>query len=203
MSRHTEERHSEDRHPEKGRTAGILGAVVQATEQAEETVAAEATTHWTPRAFRLVNVFSAVAVTALGAATTFSSRNYPLWVGGLPGPGLFPGVVGASILVLGLIYLVEAVRNPHQPHLETEPPPDRSALIRSALSVAVLAASAFALVPIGYPIVAAAGVAALIRLAGGRWITAVVTGILFSVITFLLVTTTLGIQLPLGVLRPY
>jgi len=192
-----------NRHTENGRGKSLLGAVVQATEQAEETVAAEATTHWNPQAFRLVNVLSAVAVTALGAAITFSSRNYPLWVGGLPGPGLFPGVVGASILVLGLLYLVEALTRPHQPHLETEPPPDRSALIRSGLSVAVLAIAAFALVPIGYPIIAALSVAALIRLAGGRWIVAVSTGILFSVITFLLVTTTLGIQLPLGVLRPY
>lgn len=192
-----------NRRTENDRGESLLGAVVHATEQAEETVAAEATTHWNPRAFRLVNVLSAAAVTGLGAAITFSSRNYPLWVGGLPGPGLFPGVVGISIFALGLLYLVEAVRRPHQPHLETEPPPDRSALTRSGLSVAVLVIGAFALVPIGYPIISALCVAALVRLARGRWMVACSTGILFSVITFLLVTTTLGIQLPTGVLRPF
>jgi putative tricarboxylic transport membrane protein len=192
-----------NRRTETGSGESLLGAVVHATEQAEETVAAEATTHWNPRALRLVNVLSAAAVTALGAAIVLSSRNYPLWVGGLPGPGLFPGLVGAAIFVLGGLYLVEALRRPHQPHLETEPPPDRSALVRSGLSVAVLVIGAFALVPIGYPIVSALCVTALIRLAGGRWPVAAITGVLFAVITFLLVTTTLGIQLPLGVLRPY
>jgi putative tricarboxylic transport membrane protein len=192
-----------NRRTENDRGESLLGAVVHATEQAEETVAAEATTHWTPRAFRLVNTVSAAVVTCLGAAITVNSRDYPLWVGGLPGPGLFPGVVGISIFVLGVLYLIEAVRRPHQPHLETEPPPDRSALLRSTLSVAVLVIGAFALVPIGYPIISALCVAALIYLARGRWIVALITGILFALITFLLVTTTLGIQLPTGVLRPF
>jgi hypothetical protein len=192
-----------NRRTKKDSGESLLDAVVRATEQAEGVVAAEATTQWNPRAFRLVNVLSAAGVTALGAAITFSSRNYTLWVGGLPGPGLFPGIVGASIFILGALYLIGAVRRPHQPHPETEPPPDRSALVRSGLSVATLTIAAFALVPIGYPIVSALCVVGLVRLAGGRWLVASVTGILFAVITFLLVTTTLGIQLPTGVLRPY
>lgn len=192
-----------NRHTEKSSSESLLGAVVHATERAEETVAAEASTHWTPRAFRVMNLVSAVVVTALGAAIVLSARNYPLWVGGLPGPGLFPGIVGAGILVLGLVYLCESVVRPHRLHAETEPPPDRSALVRSGLSVAVLVVGAFALVPIGYPIAAALCVAAVIRLAGGRWLVSVLTGILFALTTFLLVTTTLGIQLPTGVLRPF
>jgi putative tricarboxylic transport membrane protein len=192
-----------NRHTEKQSSQGIFGAVVQATERAEETVAAEAATHWSARGFRVMNLVSAAAVTALGAAIVFGARNYPLWVGGLPGPGLFPGIVGAGILVLGLIYLFESVVRPHRMHTETEPPPDRSALIRSGLSVAVLVTGAFALVPIGYPIVAALCVGAVIRLAGGRWHVSLITGILFALATFLLVTTTLGIQLPTGVLRPF
>ncbi|MGV9800477.1 tripartite tricarboxylate transporter TctB family protein [Mycobacterium sp. NPDC003449] len=181
---------------------GLFGQVRQATEQAEEVVAAEAVATWTPTAFRSMNMVSAVAVLAFGAAICVGARSYPMWVGGLPGAGLFPGVIGGIITVLGVLYLVGSLRGVYRIGVETEPPPTRNALARSALSVAALVVAAFSLVPIGYPVVCAVGVTVLIRLGGGRLRVAALIGILFAAASFLLVTTVLGIQLPTGLLRP-
>jgi len=193
MSRHMPSEHRDD---------GLVGEVIQATERAEATLVADASAQWTPGRFRWANALSAVVVTAFGATIWFASGSYALWVGGLPGPGFFPGIVGFCLTALGVLYLIGSLARRYPLHDEVEPPPDRRALVTSALSVAIMGLTAFVLVPIGYPIVAALGVALLVRLAGGSWRTAVVSGVLFAAATFLLVTTALGIQLPTGVLGP-
>lgn len=188
--------------PSEERGHGLVDEVIQATEHAEAALVADAPAHWTPNRFRWANTFSAVVVTAFGATLWFVSGSYALWVGGLPGPGFFPGIVGAGLTILGVVYFIGAEARRYPLHDDVEPPPDRRALMASALSLAILALAAFALVPVGYPVVASVGVALLVRLAGGRWRTAVVGGVFFAAASFLLVTTVLGIQLPTGVLRP-
>jgi len=188
--------------PSEHRSDGLVGEVIQATERAEATLVADAPAHWTPGRFRWANALSAVVVTAFGATIWVASGSYALWVGGLPGPGFFPGIVGICLTALGVLYLIGSLARRYPLHDDIEPPPDRRALVVSVMSVALVGLAAFVLVPIGYPVVAAGGVALLVRLAGGRWRVAVVTGVLFAAVSFLLVTTVLGIQLPTGVLRP-
>lgn len=158
--------------------------------------------HWSPVGFRLANILGALATTALGAAILVAAQAYAFRVGDQPGPGLFPTIVAGALVALGMAWLVGALANRYQVDDEVEPPPDRSALVRSVLTFVVIGASAFAMRPLGYPITAAIVVGVCTVLAGGRWRAAVLTGVLFSTVSFLLVTTTLGIQLPTGILRP-
>jgi putative tricarboxylic transport membrane protein len=48
---------------------------------------------------------------ALGAAVLLYVRTFPELPGGLPGPALFPGIVGALLVVFGLVLSVRAVRS--------------------------------------------------------------------------------------------
>jgi putative tricarboxylic transport membrane protein len=159
--------------------------------------------HWTPRGFRWANIAGAAGTVAFGAAILLAAQSYAFRVGELPGPGLFPTIVGGAVTALGAAWLVGALRNRYPLDDEVEPPPDRRALVRSLLTFLVIAVCAFALRPIGYPLTAALTVGVCTVLAGGRWRAALVTGALFAAVTFLLVTTVLGIQLPLGILRPF
>lgn len=191
-----------NRHTPTEPERGLFGELRQATEQAEASAAGAPSAHWTPRRFRGMNALTAVAVTGLAVAICLGARAYPLWVGGLPGPGLFPMVVGSLLGTLGVAYLIGSVTGRYHVHADTEPPPDARALRRSVVSLVVLGAAAFALVPLGYPLTAAIAATTWIILAGGRRRTAVLGGILFAATSFVLVTTVLGIQLPTGVLRP-
>jgi putative tricarboxylic transport membrane protein len=159
--------------------------------------------HWTPRAFRLANVLGALGIVAFGAAILLAAQSYSFRVGDQPGPGLFPSLVGGALAVLGVAWLVGALGNRYPVDDEVEPPPDRPALVRAVLTFAVIGVCAFALRPVGYPVTAAVAVGLCTVLAGGRWRAAVLTGVLFSAVSFLLVTTVLGIQLPTGILRPF
>jgi putative tricarboxylic transport membrane protein len=176
--------------------------VPESTVEAEPAVVI-ASGHWTPRAFRVANILGALATIAFGSAILLAAQSYSFRVGDQPGPGLFPALVGGAVAVLGLLWLVGALRGSYPLDDEVEPPPDRPALVRAVLTFAVIGVFAFALRPLGYPITAALAVGACTALAGGRWRAAVLTGVLFSVASFLLVTTVLGIQLPTGILRPF
>jgi putative tricarboxylic transport membrane protein len=158
--------------------------------------------HWSPAAFRWANIVGAVVTVVFGGAIYLAAQSYSFKVGDQPGPGLFPAVVGGSVALMGLLWLLGAVRNRYPVDDEVEPPPDRPALLRALLTFLVIGVCAFALRPLGYPITAALTVGACTVLGGGRWRAAVLTGLVFSVATFLLVTTVLGIQLPTGILRP-
>jgi putative tricarboxylic transport membrane protein len=46
----------------------------------------------------------------LGAAVVLHVRTFPELPEGRPGPGLFPGIVGALLVVFGLVLVVRAVR---------------------------------------------------------------------------------------------
>jgi putative tricarboxylic transport membrane protein len=159
--------------------------------------------HWSPAGFRLANILGALATAGLGAAILLAAQSYAFRVGDQPGPGLYPTIVGGALVAVGLVWLVGAIANRYPVDDEVEPPPDRAALVRSLLTFLVIGFSAFAMRPLGYPITAAIVVGVCTVLAGGRWRAAVLTGLVFSTVSFLLVTTALGIQLPTGILRPF
>jgi hypothetical protein len=159
--------------------------------------------HWTPAGFRLANVLGALATVGLGATIFLAAQSYALRVGDQPGPGLYPTIVGVALIALGGAWFVGVVTNRYPVDDDVESPPDRAALVRSVLTFFLIGCAAFALRPLGYPITAAVVVGVCIVLAGGRWRAAVLTGVLFSAVSFLLVTSTLGIQLPSGILRPF
>lgn len=158
--------------------------------------------HWTPRAFRIANIAGASLSVIFAASILLGSQGYAFAVGNQPGPGMYPTVVGVGLLGLSIAWLVGSILGRYAPDEEVEPPPDRSAFLRGIASFLVVGVSAFTMQPLGYPITAALAVFVLTRLGGGRWRAAVFAGLLFAVVSFLLVTTVLGVQLPTGVLRP-
>jgi hypothetical protein len=159
--------------------------------------------HWSARGFRIANFAGSTGTIGFALLLLISGQEYAFTVGNLPGPGMFPAIIGVALLGLGTAWFVGTVLNKYKVDDEVEPPPDRSALIRSALSFAVVCASAFVMLPLGYPLTMALAVSSLTLLGGGRWRSAVIIGPLFAATTFLLVTTLLGIQLPTGILRPF
>lgn len=165
-------------------------------------VATTGTGRWSERGFRVANYAGSGGTIAFAALLLVSGQEYAFTVGKLPGPGMFPAVIGLCLLALGIAWLVGTISNKYQVDGDVEPPPDRSALIRAGLSFAVVCAAAFAIQPLGYPVTIALAVSTLTLVGGGRWRAAVITGPLFAGSSFLLVTTVLGIQLPTGILRP-
>jgi len=161
-----------------------------------------ATGHWTKRGFKIANFAGAIGTMGFALMLLVSGQEYAFTVGNLPGPGMFPAVIGVALLGLGMAWFVGTALNRYSVDDEVEPPPDRSALIRAGLSFAVVCLSAFAMQPLGYPVTMALAAASLTLLGGGRWRAAALTGPVFAAATFLLVTTVLGIQLPTGILRP-
>lgn len=160
------------------------------------------TGHWNPAAFKGANIAGALATMALALAILLGGQGYAFSVRGLPGPGMFPAIIGTGLLALSVAWLVGAVLNRYPNDAEVEPPPDRPALIRTIVSFGVVCGSAFSMQSVGYPLTIAVAVIVLTILARGRWRAAVLTGILFSACSFFLVTTVLGVQLPTGILRP-
>lgn len=157
---------------------------------------------WTPRAFRIANILGAAGAVALAAAILFASGDFAFRVRDLPGPAFFPVIIGVAMLAFSVAWLVLALLGRLHPNDETEAPPDRGALVRSGVALLVVLASAFTMQPLGYPLTLAIAVTVLVLLARGRLRAAIPTGVCFAVLSFMLVTTVLGVQLPTGVLRP-
>lgn len=160
------------------------------------------TSHWTQRGFKLANIIGSSICIAFAIAILLGAQSYAFQVQNLPGPGMYPIVVGTGLLGLSVAWFIGTLRNRYPADDEVEPPPDRSAFIRAIATFGVVAASAFAMQPLGYPLTMAIAVFVLVILGGGRWRAAIISGLLFAVSSFLLVTTVLGVQLPTGVLRP-
>lgn len=157
---------------------------------------------WPGRSLCFANIAGAVVTLGFGALVLYASGAYQVRVGALPGPGMYPRIVGWGIVVLAALWLIRSIRERFALEADTEPAPDRAALVRGALSLAAIFAFAFALRPLGYLLSALTLVTALVVLAQGSRRKAIVTGIAFAVGSQLLVTVGLGIPLPLGVLEP-
>lgn len=160
------------------------------------------TGHWTQRGFKLANIIGSAICIAFAVAILLGAQSFAFQVQNRPGPGMYPIVVGTGLLGLSVAWLVGTLLNRYPADGEVEPPPDRSAFFRAISSFGVVAASAFAMQPLGYPLTMSIAVFVLVLLGGGRWRAAIISGVLFSLSSFLLVTTLLGVQLPTGVLRP-
>ncbi|WP_167139321.1 tripartite tricarboxylate transporter TctB family protein [Diaminobutyricimonas sp. TR449] len=160
------------------------------------------TGQWTPSQFKWANIIGASLCIAFALAILLGATGYAFQVQALPGPGMFPTVIGVGLLGLSVAWLGGSILGRYPVDEDIEPPPDRSALIRAVASFGIVCASAFAMQPLGYPLTIAVSVTVFTLLAGGGWRTALVVGPLFAASTFLLVTTLLGVQLPTGILRP-
>jgi cell division protein FtsW (lipid II flippase) len=158
--------------------------------------------HWTQARFKWANIIGSLSAVSFALAILVGGQAYAFRVQNLPGPGMFPTIIGTGLLALSVSWFIGAVLNRYPADDEVEPPPDRPAFVRAIASFGVVCACAFAMQPLGYPLTMAAAVMVLTILAGGRWRVALLAALVFAASTFLLVTTVLGVQLPTGILRP-
>jgi putative tricarboxylic transport membrane protein len=141
----------------------------------------------------------AVPLVLLAAAGVYLALALGLPFGAVarPGAGFYPVIVGVFAIVVALAATVSAFRT--GPRAETDAANvDAAARRRVMISVGALAVFCLALPWVGYPAAAFAFVAVVLRYLGGRWTTALLTGVLSSAGSYGLFAVLLDVPLPRG-----
>lgn len=137
-----------------------------------------------------------------GAITSWTSRNFPTMPGQDYGAGTFPMLIGMMLAVLGTLLALRGVRQ-REPMFAWHgaAPVARVWLCLGAVcaSVAIYAL----LTPIlGFPVVVPVIIALLIAwLSQGRWVLALLTALIATLLVWLIFSELLHVPLPLGVLE--
>lgn len=139
------------------------------------------------------NLWTGGALIGLGAAMAVIAAGFPTLPIMAFGPGLFPKIVAAGLVLSGIGIAVE--RAP----VEAGPAP-RAPPILGVLGV--VAAFALALDPLGFHVAGTLALAAAIRLFGGGWARALVTAPAATILLHLLFYDLLRVPLPWGLLVP-
>ena len=136
----------------------------------------------------------------LGIAYLADTSKLPLGSAAKPGAGLFPLLVGTSLLGLSLILFIRSLQGKGILEKDQEPFPEGRDR-RRVLAVAVtLALFGLLLNPLGYGLCSAALMAAILRLLGLRsWGRIVLISFVTAALSFCLFDFLLGIPLPKGV----
>lgn len=139
-----------------------------------------------------------------GVGVVLYVRGFPSLPGGLPGPALFPGIIGALFAAFGAALVVQWFRRrrgfaPPQGADEAPPPPvsRRQALNASAVVAAVLA---YILVVdvLGFAVTMALLLLGLMLLLGARVLVAVAASVVTTGLLVLLFQYVLLVPLPTG-----
>ena len=137
-----------------------------------------------------------VLLAAAGVYLTLALR-LPFGAAARPGAGFYPVIVAVFAVVVALGATASAFRA--TPRAEPDIAQlDAAARRRVVISVIALAAFCLALPWVGYPAAAFVFVAVVLRSLGGRWSTAVLTGVLSSAGSYGLFARLLGVPLPRG-----
>ncbi|WP_185827594.1 tripartite tricarboxylate transporter TctB family protein [Halomonas nitroreducens] len=137
-----------------------------------------------------------------GAITAWTSRNFPTMPGQDYGAGTFPMLIGIMLAVLGTLLALRGMRQ-REPLFAWHGAVSAS---RVWLCLAAVCASVaiYALVTpiLGFAIVVPVIIALLIAwLSQGRWLLAVMTALISSLLVWLIFSELLHVPLPLGVLE--
>ena len=137
-----------------------------------------------------------VLLVAAGVYLTLALR-LPFGAAARPGAGFYPVIVAVFAIVVALAATATAFRS--APRTEAGIVAlDAAARRRVVISVVALAAFCLALPWVGYPAAACAFVAVVLRYLGGRWTTALLTGVLSSAGSYVLFAVLLDVPLPRG-----
>ena len=135
-----------------------------------------------------------VLLVAAGVYLTLALR-LPFGAAARPGAGFYPVIVAVFAVVVALAATASAYRSaPGGGTIEL----DADSRRRVVISVVVLVAFCLALPWIGYPAAAFAFVTVILRYLGGRWTTALLTGVLSSAGSYVLFAVLLDVPLPRG-----
>jgi putative tricarboxylic transport membrane protein len=134
---------------------------------------------------------------AASAVYLILALRLPLGAIARPGAGFYPVLVAVFAIVVALVATANAFRS--APAVEAGATAiDPSARRRVLISVVALVVFCFVLPWVGYPIAAFAFVTVVLRFLGGRWGTALITGVLGSAGSYALFAVALDVPLPRG-----
>ena len=135
-----------------------------------------------------------VLLVAAGVYLTLALR-LPFGAAARPGAGFYPVFVAVFAIVVALAATASAYRSaPGTAAIALEAASRR----RVVISVVALVVFCLALPWIGYPAAAFAFVTVILRYLGGRWTTALLTGVLSSAGSYVLFAVLLDVPLPRG-----
>jgi putative tricarboxylic transport membrane protein len=135
-----------------------------------------------------------VLLVAAGVYLTLALR-LPFGAAARPGAGFYPVFVALFAIVVAVAATARAYRSaPGTAAIEL----DAASRRRVVISVVALVAFCLAMPWIGYPVAALAFVTVILRYLGGRWTTALLTGVLSSAGSYVLFAVLLDVPLPRG-----
>lgn len=156
------------------------------------------------RTWAKADLAAGLLTAALGAAVVIRVRSFPQLPGGAPGPALFPGLVGALLVLFGVVLLVRSVRTTRQPpgdeaeDTTASGAPGKRGVVNA---VTVLAAVLIYIVVadlLGFAITMAALVAALMLRLGARPLVGIGAAVATTVVMALIFERLLLVPLPTG-----
>ena len=145
-----------------------------------------------------------VLFAVLGAVVLYHVQAFPKIPGQQYGPGLFPGVIAFGFLVCGIVLIVNGVRQRGEPWFALG---DWMGMPRLVLALlAVVGGVVFYILlaeRLGFLVVAPVVLLVWFRVFGVRWMTAVVTALVTSLVIWYVFYKLLRVPLPWGVLTPW
>lgn len=142
---------------------------------------------------------------AVGIAYEAMALSMPLGGFGSPGPGLFPIIVGAALILTAAACLIQNLVSSEPPAASLEetgaPVQGRSEARKAWLLVASLIVYVVALKPVGFPVALTLLLIASVRIFGYRnWLGNFAISVLMTVIAYVVFIVWLKVPLPLGLL---
>jgi len=135
----------------------------------------------------------------LGIAYLADNSRLPMGSAAKPGAGLFPVLVGVSLLGLSLTILIWALLNKTTTAKDREPFPEGNDRQRVLALGGTLALFVLLLKPLGYGICSAALMTAVLRLLGLRsWGRILLISLATAAVSYYLFNVLLGVPLPRG-----
>ncbi|TDL39692.1 tripartite tricarboxylate transporter TctB family protein [Arthrobacter nitrophenolicus] len=147
-------------------------------------------------AYRRANQIAGIAFALLGAGLTFGGLSLGLTVRGVPGPGLFPTIIGSLLLLLGVVLFCIALAGKLD-RSEDASVPDSLGVRRILITLLSSAIFIWAVLWIGYLIAMTLYVFVLLSFVGARRRTnSALIALVFGVGSFVAFKYGLGLPLP-------
>ena len=150
------------------------------------------------------NLFAGIFL-AVGIGYEVMALSMPVGGFGSPGPGLFPMLVGAALILTAAACLVQNLvsTKPAAASIDQAAPPEKAAIEhgKAWLLVAALILYVVALKPIGFPVALTLLLMASVRIFGYRnWLRNLAISLLMTTIAYVVFIVWLKVPLPLGIL---
>ncbi|MFJ4029557.1 tripartite tricarboxylate transporter TctB family protein [Paenarthrobacter sp. NPDC089989] len=151
-------------------------------------------------AYRRANQIAGAAVALLGGALTYGGLSLGLTSRGVPGPGLFPTIIGTLLMVLGVALFLIALTG-RLDRSEDTAVPDRIGVRRILVTLLASAIFVWAVLWVGYLIAMTLFVFALLTFVGGRkQVNSALIAVIFGVGSYFAFKFGLGLPLPMSAL---